>query len=39
MKIFLANTSKFKSDILNTFGINHFLIENTYEENLEKKCI
>ena len=39
MKIFLATTSKFKSDILNTVGINHFLIENKYEENLEKKDV
>lgn len=39
MKIFLATTSKFKSDILNTVFINHFLIKNKYEENLEKKDV
>ena len=39
MKIFLATTSKLKSDILNTVGINHFLVENTYEENSKEKDI
>lgn len=36
MKIFLATTSKLKSDILNIVEFSNFLIENTYEENSKK---
>ena len=32
MKLTLASTSKFKSDILNTVKLNHFLIESNFEE-------
>ena len=32
MKLTLASTSKFKSDIMNTVKLNHFLIESDFEE-------
>ncbi len=32
MKLTLASTSKFKSDIMNTVKLNHFLIKSDFEE-------
>jgi len=37
MKVVLATTSKFKSEILNKVGIKHSMIENDFNEDLVEK--
>ena len=35
MKLTLASTSKFKSNIMNTVKLNHFLVESNFKETKE----
>lgn len=39
MKVFLATTSKFKSDIMNTVKLNHYLIKSNFKEYSNKKDV